>query len=88
LQQLCANLCADHPDHHCSHETASLSRLAGDGSPHEVGIDRRGEVPANAELFRQYKGFADPVPTAADAPIFDRVLALSGRNPAWAPSAH
>jgi uncharacterized protein (TIGR03086 family) len=45
-------------------------------------------VEANAELFRQYKGFADPVPTAADAPILDRVLALSGRNPAWAPSAH
>ena len=41
-----------------------------------------------AELFRQYKGFADPVPTAADAPILDRVLAPSGRNPAWAPSAH
>jgi uncharacterized protein (TIGR03086 family) len=45
-------------------------------------------VEANAELFRQYKGFAGPVPTAADAPILDRVLALSGRNPAWAPSAH
>jgi len=44
-------------------------------------------VEANAELFRQYKGFADPVPTAADAQILDRLLALSGRNPAWAPSA-
>src|SRR6202046_889782 len=39
---------------------------------------------ANAELYRQYKGFADPVPTAAGAPILDRVLALSGRDPAWA----
>jgi uncharacterized protein (TIGR03086 family) len=44
-------------------------------------------VEANAEIFRQYKGFADPVPTAADAPVLDRVLALSGRNPAWTPSA-
>ena len=43
-------------------------------------------VEANAELFRQYKGFADPVPTAAGAPILDRVLALSGRNPAWTPA--
>ena len=42
-------------------------------------------VEANAELFRQYKGFADPVPTAADAPILDRLLAWSGRNPAWTP---
>jgi uncharacterized protein (TIGR03086 family) len=45
-------------------------------------------VEANAEIFRQYKGFADPVPTAADAPILDRVLTLSGRDPAWTPSAH
>jgi uncharacterized protein (TIGR03086 family) len=44
-------------------------------------------VEANAEIFRQYKGFADPVPTAADAPVLDRVLALSGRNPAWTPTA-
>jgi uncharacterized protein (TIGR03086 family) len=41
-------------------------------------------VEANAELFRQYKGFADPVPMAADARVLDRVLALSGRDPAWA----
>jgi len=42
-------------------------------------------VEANAELFRQYKGFADPVPMAASAPALDRVLALSGRDPAWTP---
>jgi uncharacterized protein (TIGR03086 family) len=42
-------------------------------------------VDANAELFRQYKGFAEPVPIAASAPVLDRVLALSGRDPAWAP---
>jgi uncharacterized protein (TIGR03086 family) len=42
-------------------------------------------VEANAELFRQYKGFAEPVPVAAGAPALDRVLALSGRDPAWTP---
>jgi uncharacterized protein (TIGR03086 family) len=42
-------------------------------------------VEANAELFRQYKGFAEPVPMAADASAVDRVLALSGRDPAWTP---
>ena len=40
-------------------------------------------VEANAELFRQYKGFAEPVPTAAGAPALVQVLALSGRDPAW-----
>lgn len=43
-------------------------------------------VEANAELFRQYKGFADPVTVAADARVLDRLLALSGRDPAWAAS--
>jgi uncharacterized protein (TIGR03086 family) len=38
-------------------------------------------VEANAELFRQYKGFAEPVSVPAAAPVLDRVLALSGRNP-------
>jgi uncharacterized protein (TIGR03086 family) len=42
-------------------------------------------VEANAELFRQYKGFAEPVPVPDGAPALDRVLALSGRDPAWAP---
>jgi uncharacterized protein (TIGR03086 family) len=41
-----------------------------------------GAVEANAELFRQYNGFADAVPVAADAPVLDRVLGLSGRKPA------
>jgi uncharacterized protein (TIGR03086 family) len=44
-----------------------------------------GAVEANAELFRQYKGFAEPVPVRADAPVLDRVLAASGRDPDWAP---
>lgn len=38
-------------------------------------------IEANAELFRQYKGFAEPVPVPADASPLDRALALSGRDP-------
>jgi len=38
-------------------------------------------VEANAELYRQYKGFADPVTLPDGAPVLDRALALSGRDP-------
>jgi uncharacterized protein (TIGR03086 family) len=41
-------------------------------------------VEANAELFRQYQGFAPAVPAPADAPALDRALAASGRDPSWA----
>ena len=63
---------------------------AATGQSYTVG-DKAAEaaltaVAANAELFRQYKGFAEPVPVAADAPVLDRVLALSGRDPAWTPA--
>ncbi|MEU8761746.1 TIGR03086 family metal-binding protein [Streptomyces sp. NPDC048659] len=34
-----------------------------------------------AEVFRQYEGFAAPVPVPADADAFTRALALSGRTP-------
>ena len=44
-------------------------------------------VEANAELFRQYKGFAEPVEVPPTASTLDRVLALSGRDPAWKPAA-
>ena len=45
-------------------------------------------VEANAELFRQYDGFADPVAVPAGAPVLDQVLAMSGRDPGWkAPQA-
>jgi uncharacterized protein (TIGR03086 family) len=40
-------------------------------------------VEANAELFRQYQGFADPIPVPASASVLDRALALSGRDPGW-----
>ena len=63
---------------------------AATGQSYTVG-DKAAEaaltaVAANAELFRQYKGFAEPVPVAADAPVLERVLALSGRDPAWTPA--
>jgi uncharacterized protein (TIGR03086 family) len=63
---------------------------AATGQSYTVG-DKAAEaaltaVTANAELFRQYKGFAEPVPVAADTPVLDRVLALSGRDPAWTPA--
>ncbi|MCF2531890.1 TIGR03086 family metal-binding protein [Yinghuangia soli] len=44
-------------------------------------------VDEHAELFREYKGFADPVVLPADASTFDRALALSGRDPSWTPAA-
>ena len=43
-------------------------------------------VAANAELFRQYQGFAEPVELAPGAPEFDRLLASTGRDPAWTAS--
>ena len=43
-------------------------------------------VEANAELFRQYKGFAEPVEVPPSASVLDQVLALSGRDPAWTPA--
>ncbi len=42
-------------------------------------------VDQHAELYRQYDGFADPVPVSEDAPVLDRALAHSGRGPGWAP---
>lgn len=40
-------------------------------------------VEANADLFRQYKGFAEPVTIATGAPVLDKTLALTGRDPRW-----
>jgi uncharacterized protein (TIGR03086 family) len=38
-------------------------------------------VEKHGDLYRQYDGFADPVPVPDDAPVFDRALASSGRDP-------
>ncbi|WP_432156282.1 TIGR03086 family metal-binding protein [Streptomyces sp. bgisy153] len=35
----------------------------------------------HGDLYRQYDGFADPVPVPDDAPPFDRALGESGRHP-------
>lgn len=61
---------------------------AATGQPFEVGTATAdaalAAVSANADLFRQYKGFAEPVDVPPSATALDRVLALSGRDPAWA----
>jgi uncharacterized protein (TIGR03086 family) len=38
-------------------------------------------VEKHGDLYRQYDGFAAPVPVPDDAPVFDRALASSGRDP-------
>ncbi|WP_307124276.1 TIGR03086 family metal-binding protein [Streptomyces sp. B1I3] len=44
-------------------------------------------VAASAALYRQYDGFAAEVAGAdGDAPLFDRALAGSGRDPSWSAS--
>ncbi|MER5683903.1 TIGR03086 family metal-binding protein [Streptomyces sp. NPDC002205] len=40
-------------------------------------------VDKSAELYRQYDGFADEVPVSDSAPVFERALAHSGRDPHW-----
>jgi uncharacterized protein (TIGR03086 family) len=40
-------------------------------------------VRAQADMFRQYQGFAAVVPVPDDAPALDRALSLSGRDPDW-----
>lgn len=60
---------------------------AATGQPYAVDDDAAAAALAaaevNAELFRRYKGFADPVPVPADGPVLDRTLGLSGRDPRW-----
>jgi uncharacterized protein (TIGR03086 family) len=43
-------------------------------------------VDEHAEVYRQYEGFAEPVPLPDPDSVtaFDRALALSGRDPRWA----
>jgi hypothetical protein len=67
----------------------SLVRWAASGQDYACGDDVAAAVlrtvAANAELFRQYQGFADPIPVPASASVLDRALALSGRDPGWTP---
>ena len=52
---------------------------------HDVAAAVLTAVEANAELFRKYQGFAEPVPVPASASTLEQALALSGRDPAWQP---
>lgn len=45
-------------------------------------------VETHGDLYRQYDGFAAPVPISADTPLFDRALASSGRDPMQRPLGH
>ncbi|NGN63709.1 TIGR03086 family protein [Streptomyces sp. A7024] len=49
--------------------------------PEATGEFILGVVAEHAEIYRQYDGFAEPVPVADDAPALERALALSGRDP-------
>ncbi|MFE3523218.1 TIGR03086 family metal-binding protein [Streptomyces sp. NPDC059161] len=40
-------------------------------------------VESNAEIYRQYQGFADAVDRPATATTLERALAASGRDPQW-----
>jgi uncharacterized protein (TIGR03086 family) len=42
-------------------------------------------VQAQAEMFRQYQGFAEAITVPDGASAFDRALSLSGRDPLWKP---
>ena len=66
-----------------------IARASGQdySCPGSVVAATAAAVDANAELFRKYQGFAEPVPVPASAPAFDRVLAASGRDPHWAAAA-
>ena len=55
--------------------------------PEPVAAAVLATVEANAELFRKYDGFADPVAVPESASAFDRALAMSGRDPNWKPAA-
>ncbi|MDH6144059.1 MULTISPECIES: TIGR03086 family metal-binding protein [Kitasatospora] len=55
-------------EYHCSEESAEVV----------LAIVRE-----NAEIYRQYQGFAEAVTVADGAPAFEQALALSGRDPDW-----
>ena len=61
---------------------ASGQRYSG---PDAVITATAAAVDASAGMFRQYGGFAAPVPLAGAASALDRVLAASGRDPLWRP---
>jgi uncharacterized protein (TIGR03086 family) len=59
-------------EYHCSDEVAEVILRV---------------VDEHAELYRQYGGFAEPVPVPDSASAFDRALAHSGRDPHFSGAA-
>ncbi|WP_432166369.1 TIGR03086 family metal-binding protein [Streptomyces sp. bgisy031] len=59
-----------------AHATGQTFRLPDDAAQLLLDV-----VEANAEEYRRYDGFADEVPVPADASLFHRAVALSGRDP-------
>ncbi|GAA2007333.1 TIGR03086 family metal-binding protein [Catenulispora subtropica] len=49
--------------------------------PDEVAATVAEAVTASAEMYREYDGFAAEVEVGADASVFERALAVSGRRP-------
>jgi uncharacterized protein (TIGR03086 family) len=49
----------------------------------ELGAAIEGIVARYAEIFREYRGFAEPVAVPEGAPALERALAMSGRDPRW-----
>ncbi|WP_030547114.1 TIGR03086 family metal-binding protein [Streptomyces albus] len=64
-----------------------LARATGQGFTPDPDCVRElaGPVAEMAPMGRQYGAFGEPVPVADDAPEFERLLALIGRDPAWTP---
>lgn len=62
-----------------------LARAAGDdySLPEATAQAVLAATEEYAEMYRQYKGFAEPVSVAPGAGPFSRALALSGRYPEW-----
>ena len=63
-----------------------LARATGQPSelPEPVAETVLGLVEEYAGMYRSFPGgFAEALPVADDAPVFDRALALSGRDPHW-----
>lgn len=63
-------------------DVAQASGAAYDVSP-AVGAHTLAAVEGLASMGRESGRFGPEVPVPADAPAFDRALALSGRSPGW-----
>lgn len=53
--------------------------------PEDLVAAAHAHTSATAEMARQYGAFGPEVPVPADAPVLDRLLGLSGRDPHWTP---